>query len=81
MSIAFGRARELLDQRVRMVFDDGGEVVATLLFATEDLDGSQHLIYDRVEWTNDASELVTAPNATLHAEGDVLVSIEPESRL
>ena len=64
------------DRRVKMRFDDGHEVVARLLSATEDIDGSQHLIYDKVEWANDPRELATATDSTIYAEGESLVYIE-----
>ena len=50
MSVSFSRMREFVDHRVQMVFKDQEgvqELVATLLFATEDMDGSQHLVYDK----------------------------------
>jgi len=65
-----------VDQRVRMVFDNGVEVVATLLFAMEDMDRSQHLVSDRVEWSNDPREFATAEDSAFHAEGESLVSID-----
>ena len=79
MPIPLSRLRELEDQRVRMRFDDDHEVVATLLSATEDFDGSQHLVYDRVEWANDPREWATAKDSTVYAEGESLLSIEPET--
>jgi hypothetical protein len=79
MSVAFDRAREFIDQRVRMVFVDAQgrhELVATLLFATEEMDKSQHLIDDKLEWTSDPGELGSTKDSTFHAEGELLVSIE-----
>ncbi len=38
-------------RRVRTVFTDGQEVVATLHSVSTDLDDSQHLIYASVEWS------------------------------
>jgi hypothetical protein len=49
MATTFKEIRKLQGERVRMQFDDGREVVAVLLCATKDMDGSKHLIYDRVE--------------------------------
>ncbi len=59
-----------------MRFDDDHEVIARLLSATEDLDGSLHLIYDKIEWANDPRELATAKDSACYAEGESLVSIE-----
>ena len=49
MAITFKEVRKLQSERVRMQFDDGREVVAQLLCATKDIDGSKHLIYNKVE--------------------------------
>jgi hypothetical protein len=49
MAATFKEVRRLQGERVRMYFDDGREVVAQLLCATKDIDGSKHLIYDKVE--------------------------------
>ena len=68
--------REFENQRVRMVFDDGLDTIATLLSAAEDMDGSRHLIYDRVEWANDVREFATAHDSCVYAEGESLVSID-----
>jgi len=76
MSVPFSRMREFENQRVRMCFDDGLETVAWLHSAVEDMDGSLHLIYDRVEWANDPREFATAKDSTIYAEGESLVSIE-----
>ena len=77
MPVPFSRMREFENQRVRMVFDDGLETVGFLLSAVEDMDGSQHLIYDKVEWATDLRELASAKDSTVYAEGESLVSIEP----
>jgi small nuclear ribonucleoprotein (snRNP)-like protein len=45
----FKALKDFEDRRVRMLFTDGQEVVATLISITTDLDESRHLIYDRVE--------------------------------
>ena len=73
----FSQMRALENRRVRMHFqDDGGvETVATLLSATEDFDGSQHLIYDRVESGNE----LKMPGKVFHADAKLLLSIEPMS--
>jgi hypothetical protein len=76
MPVAFSRMREFEDHRVKMRFDDGHEVIAHLLSAVEDMDGSHHLIYDRVEWANDPRELATAKDSTVYAEGESLIFIE-----
>jgi hypothetical protein len=76
MPIEFSVLRELEDRRVRMRFDDGIEVIARLISATEDTNGSQHLIYDQVEWANDPRELATAKDSTVYAEAESLVGIE-----
>jgi hypothetical protein len=79
MAVPFSRMQELVDQRVRMVFRDQKgtqELIATLLFATEDMDGSQHLIYDKVEWTSVPPAFVSAKDSAFHTEGELLVSIE-----
>ena len=81
MPNALSRLRELEGQRVRMHFDDDHEVVATLLSASQDFDGSQHLVYERVEWANDPRELATAKDLAVHAEGESLLSIQPETLL
>ncbi len=60
-----------------MRFDDGHEVVALLLSATEDLDGSQHLIYDAVEWTNEAETYGGGLGTCYYADAGTLVSIRP----
>jgi hypothetical protein len=76
MAVPFDRMRQLQDQRVRMIFEGGYELVAFLLSATQDMDGSQHLIYDKVEWTTDPREFAREKDATFHAEGELLLSIE-----
>ena len=79
MPIPLSLLYELQGKRVRMRFDDDHEVVATLLSASEDFDGSQHLVYDRVEWANDPRELATAKDSAVYAEGESLVSVTPEA--
>ena len=76
MSVEFSRMREFENQRVRMVFDDGLETVATLLSAVEDTDGDHHLIYENVEWANDPREFATAHDSSVYAEGASLISID-----
>ena len=79
MAIPLIRLREFEDKRVKMVFDDDHECIATLLSASQDMDGSLHLVYDKVEWANDPRELATAKDSTVYAEGEYLVSIEEVS--
>ncbi len=76
MPILLSRMRECENKRVKMRFDDDHECIATLLSASQDMDGSLHLIYDKVEWANDPRDLVDAKEATVYAEGESLVSIE-----
>ncbi len=74
---SFHAVQELEGARVRMRFDDGHEVVATLLSAITDIDGSQHLIYDAVEWTNQAETYGGSVGTCYYAEAATLTSIEP----
>lgn len=76
MTNAFGSARELAGERVRMRFHDGHEVVALLLSATIDMDGSQQLIYDAVEWTSEENTYGGGAGTCYYAEGRTLQSIE-----
>jgi hypothetical protein len=76
MAIPLSTMKDLQDKRVRMRFDDDHECIATLLSASQDMDGSLHLVYDKVEWANDPRELATAKDSTVYAEGEALVSIE-----
>jgi len=71
--------RELENRRVRMRFDDGHEVVATLLSATQDMDGSLHLIYDRVESATEPNAYFSekASSSAFYSEGEALIEIEP----
>jgi len=76
MPIPLSELRVFEDKRVRMRFDDDLECIATLLNASQDMDGSLHLVYDRVEWATDPRELATAKDSTVYAEGESLLSIE-----
>jgi hypothetical protein len=76
MPFSLSALREFQDKRVRMRFDVGCEYIATFLSASQDTDGSLHLVYDRVEWANDPRELATAKDSTVYAEGESLLSIE-----
>ena len=77
MAISFRSAQALEGARVRMRFDDGHEVVATLLSATTDTDGSRHLIYDAVEWANQVETYGGGTGTCYYAEAATLISIEP----
>jgi hypothetical protein len=76
MPIPLSQLREFQDQRVLMRFDDDHECMATLLNASQDMDGSLHLVYDKVEWANDPRELATSQASTVYAEGESLLHIE-----
>jgi hypothetical protein len=76
MSYDLETLRSFEDKQVKMAFDDDHEVIATLLSASQDLDGSLHLVYDRVTWANDPREFATAQDSTCYAEGESLVNIE-----
>ena len=68
----FKSLKALENHRVRMIFSDGQEVIATLLSITTDLDESRHLIYDKVEWTALPHTGVGA--GAYYSSGEVLVS-------
>jgi hypothetical protein len=63
--------RALQDRRVRMIFTDGQEIIATLDSVTTDFDGSQHLTYRKVESSTLHS---TDAESTFYAAGEDLVS-------
>jgi hypothetical protein len=48
---AFQALRALQDHSVRLNFNDGQVVIATLVSITSDLDASRHVVYDNVEWS------------------------------
>jgi hypothetical protein len=75
MATTFKEARRLQGERVRMQFDDGREVVALLLCATKDIDGSKHLIYDKVE-PDTGAETGSKPTGCRCADAKTLVNIE-----
>ena len=64
--------KSLEDRRVRMIFIDGQQVMATLVSVTTDLDGSRHLVYDNVEWS--ALPHADRGAASYYARGEELVS-------
>jgi hypothetical protein len=75
MAATFKEVRKLQGERVRMYFDDGREVVAVLLCATKDIDGSKHLIYDKVE-SGEGSEIVGDGGGCCYADAKSLLHIE-----
>jgi hypothetical protein len=75
MTAAFKEIRKLQGERVRMKFDDGREVVALLLCATRDMDGSKHLIYDKVE-SGQPADGVPERIGCSYADAKTMVSIE-----
>jgi hypothetical protein len=40
------------------------------------MDGSLHVVYDRVEWANDPTALERLTGLVLYADGESLVSID-----
>jgi hypothetical protein len=68
----FKALKSLEDRRVRMVFSDGQDLVATLVSVTTDLDESRHLIYDKVEWS--ALPHADCGRAACYSHGEELVS-------
>ena len=76
MPVSYSQMREFQDRRVRIVVNDGDVFVATVLSATQDMDGSTHLIYDRVEWTNDPRKGAPDKRVAWHLEGEDIASIE-----
>jgi hypothetical protein len=75
MAAAFKEIRKLQGERVRMKFDDEREVVAQLLCATSDMDGSRHLIYDKIE-SGQPAQSDAEPKGCSYADAKTLVSIE-----
>jgi hypothetical protein len=74
--VRFKDARKLQGERVRMQFDDGREIVATLLCATKDIDGSKHLIYDNVESVSRSEISVSGSSGCFYADANTLVRVE-----
>jgi hypothetical protein len=68
----FRGLKSLEDRRVHMTFTDGQQVIATLITVQTDMDESQHLIYDRVEWDSSPGNRIDA--TTFYAPGESLVS-------
>ncbi len=75
MLATFKEIRKLQGERVRMKFDDGREIVATLLCATKDMDGSRHLVYNKVE-SGSPGDLESPAEASVHADAKALLQIE-----
>lgn len=76
MAYDFWTVQGLEGKRVKMRFDDEHEVIALLLSATTDCDGSRHLIYDAVEWTNEAQTYDGGAGSCYYADAKTLVSIQ-----
>jgi hypothetical protein len=76
MPIPLSKLRGYEDKRVRMRFDNDFECIATLISASQDMDGSLHLVYDKVEWANDAAAIERLKGLALYTEGEHLLSIE-----
>jgi hypothetical protein len=68
----FKALKGLENCRVRMIFSDGQEVIATLFSVTTDLDESRHIIYDKVEWS--ALPHVDVGAGAYYSSGEDLVS-------
>ena len=79
MPATLKQVRKLEGERVRMLFDDGREEVAVLLCATKDIDGSEHLIYERfhTEQSHEfEGEQTVVPSRCVYAKARSLLSIE-----
>ncbi len=76
MAAPFKEVRKLQGERVRMYFDDGREVVAELLCATKDINGSKHLIYDKVESDEGAEIVGDGARNCRYADARTLLHIE-----
>lgn len=63
--------RKLEGEQVLIRFDDGREEVARLLCATRDMDGSEHLVYERI-----GPESISS-GPCLYANAKTLLGIEP----
>jgi hypothetical protein len=72
----FADVGALEGMRVKMVFTDGHQVIAHLLSATTDIEGGQHLLYDKVEWASTPNPYGEDLSETFHAEGETLLSID-----
>jgi hypothetical protein len=77
----FQALRVLQDQRVRMTFSDGQVLTATLVSITTDLDGSRHVVYDKVAWSDLSHP--EGEDGAYYTAGEGLVSCvpcEPETK-
>ena len=68
----FKALKSLEDHRVRMIFNDGQQLVARLISATVDMDESRHVIYDSVEVT--AVPHANAGDGVYYSSGEELAS-------
>jgi hypothetical protein len=75
MGTRFKEVRKLQGERVRMQFEDGREVVAMLLCATKDVDGSRHLVYADVESAFGTAG-VSRASGCVCVDANTLVNIE-----
>ena len=78
MAEAFGAAREMVGETVRMRFADGHEVVAVLFSVTTDTDGSQHMVFGDVVWSSETGSYDGSANTCYYADGRTLVGVERE---
>lgn len=78
MSATLKQIRKFEGENVCMRFEDGREEFARLLCATKDMDGTEHLIYERTH-LDDAALLSTpaASSPCVYADARSLLSIEP----
>ena len=76
MANLFADVVALEGRRVKMLFDDGHQVIARLLSATTDIEGGQHLIYDQVVWSSEPDTYGEQGISAFYAEGETLVSID-----
>jgi hypothetical protein len=58
----FRGLKKFEDQRVRMIFIDGQEIVATISSVTTDFDESRHLVFKKVEQSTPTSSNLDAAN-------------------
>ena len=78
MSPAEAKAlQRLSNRRVRIVFTDGQEVLATLVDLSTDSAGAHHLLYDHVTWArlphNDIG------SGAFYVSGDEILRVTPAS--
>ncbi len=71
----FKALKSLEGHRVRITFTDGQIVIATLFDVTVDIDDSQHLIYEKVEWS--ALPHKNIGNGAFYASGEELLNCIP----